>query len=74
MKLERFLKVNVKIQAESKFPKLCSENQLLPNFTNFRYFDVSAVHGNNTINFKQKLIQREIKEKQDAHATISFVR
>ena len=62
---ENFLKVLIKINADIQFLKFCLNNQLLPKFTNFKLYYVSAQNENTTIQFKVSLFQREIKKKED---------
>ena len=59
-KVEKLLKKAIKCKADINYLKFCATNQLLPSFTNFKLYDVSANHEPDTIAFKNKLIEREI--------------
>ena len=63
-KLEKTMKNKSKIEADLKFLYFCSDNQLLPKFVNFKLYDVSAEHDNETLNFKRDLLLREIRNKE----------
>ena len=61
-KVENNYKKLLKINADIKYLEFCSTNQLLPSFTNFRLYDVTANHEKETIKFKNKLLGRELEK------------
>ena len=61
--VERNFKKSMKTKADIKYLQFCASNQLLPKFTNFRLYDVSAHNEPSTIGFRKGLIEREIKKK-----------
>ena len=61
-KVENEYKKLLKLNADIRYLEFCSTNQLLPSFTNFRLYDVTAHHEKETINFKRKLLEREIEK------------
>ena len=63
-KVENELKSYTKKKADLNYLKFCSTNQLLPKFVNFNLYDVSAENEPETISFKEKLLQREIRKKE----------
>ena len=67
-KVEKITKSFIKVNADLKYLNFCANNQLLPRFTNFRPYDVSAVNDKNTVKFKTELLNREIRNKQSTLA------
>ena len=63
-KVEKISKKISKLKADLKYLKFCSTNQLLPKFVNFQLYDVSATHEPETIDFKNKLLVREMGKKE----------
>jgi len=63
-KLERYTKTHTKLSADLIFLEFALHNQLLPKFTNFKLYDVSAVNEASTIKFKESLLKREIEKKK----------
>ena len=61
--VERSLKKVSKLKADIKYLRFCSANQLLPKFTNFKLYDVSAENEPSTLNFRKTLLKREIEVK-----------
>ena len=61
-RLENICKKSSKLIADLKFLNFCVDNQLLPSFTNFTLYDVSAMHDPSTVEFKRKLVLREIEQ------------
>ena len=68
-KVEKLTKQYTKIKSDLKYLNFCSVNQILPKFTNFKLYDVSAENDKNTIDFKRRLLQREIDKKEQALVT-----
>ena len=64
-KVERISKIIAKCKADLKFLKFCLDNQLLPKFTNFRLYDVTAAETSDCKNFRIKLLENEIKSKEN---------
>ena len=59
-KVKKITKSYIKVNADLKYLNFCANNQLLPRFTNFRLYDVSAENDKNTVKFKTELLNREI--------------
>ena len=74
--VENLMKSNIKISADINYLKFCVNNQLLPKFLNFKLYDVSLHHDNNTVNFKKRLLQNELKKQEEKlqTGTISLAR
>lgn len=62
-KVEKLSKLNIKRVADIKYLEFCDNNQLLPKFLNFKLYDVSLHHDECTLNFKKKLLKKEITKK-----------
>ena len=58
--VERNYKKVLKLKADISYLEFCSTNQLLPKFTNFRLYDVTAQQTSETRKFRESLLQREI--------------
>ena len=56
-KEEKLAKKVVKLEADITYLECCATNQLLPKFTNFSLYDVTAVNEPETIKFKKSLLQ-----------------
>ena len=63
-KLGKILKNYTKFKADLQFLNFCLDNQLLPKCVNFKLYDVTAHHEKSTINYKRKLLTREIEKKR----------
>ena len=63
--VEKNLKKFMKNKADISYLEFCSSNRLLPKFTNFRLYDVSADSEPSTTSFRMGLIEREIKKKRE---------
>jgi len=72
-KVERNIKLNIKLNADSNFLKFALHNRLLPKFTNFKLYDVSAEYEESTIKFKEDLLKREIDKKSREQSDISKI-
>ena len=66
-KLEKAYKTLIKTNADLQFLIFCLNNQMLPNFVNFKLYDVTAQHDESTIKFKRQLLEREIEKKKEEH-------
>ena len=62
--LEKSFQKCTKINADLQFLIFCSNNQLLPRFTNFKLYDVFLEFTNETIEYKSKLLLSEIDKKK----------
>ena len=71
-KLEAITKKFSKLEDDIKYLNFCFDNQLLPKFTDFRLYDVSALNDDATIEFKKYLLLREIKKKEDQQKQCSI--
>ena len=63
-KVEKTFKNAAKLRADINFLRFCFDNRLLPKFTNFKLYDVSASEENSTLEFKKSLLLREISKKE----------
>jgi len=70
-KLERFLKQATKLSADLRFLEFALHNRLLPKFTDFKLYDVSAANEEPTLHFKENLLKREIEKKKNELSSAS---
>ena len=65
-RIEKNSKLCIKLKADIVFLTFCLSNELLPKFTNFKLYDVSAIHSIETVQYKKKLLEREISKKKSS--------